>query len=47
MELISSKIRELPKDLTLTIKPREGYESHTLIYVDYAYFVVIIIRYSE
>lgn len=31
---INSKIRELPKDLTLTIKQREGHKSYAPIYVD-------------
>lgn len=34
VEQIYSKIRELPKNLTLTIKQREGFNSHATIYVD-------------
>lgn len=34
VEQINSKIRELPKNLTLTIRQREGYKSHATIYVD-------------
>ena len=34
VEQINSKVRELPRDLTLTIKPRKGYKSCALVYVD-------------